>query len=76
MGNIVGKKDEKSKSHLIKSLEAHKGGVNSIEVSSDLSVLVSGSDDNTVRLWNIKNEPYDCIGMCKIKQKNAPFKIE
>lgn len=62
MGNIIGKKDSKANSYLLKSLEAHKGGINSIEISSDLSVLASGSDDNTVRLWNIKNEPYDCLG--------------
>lgn len=65
MGNIVGKKDAKSNSFLLKSLEGHKAGVNSIELNADLTILASGGDDNSIRLWNVKNEPYDCLGKKK-----------
>jgi WD40 repeat protein len=63
MGNIVAKKDSKQNNYLIKSLNEHKGGVNCMEVSNDLSVLATGSDDNSIRLWNIKSDTYESLGV-------------
>jgi WD40 repeat protein len=34
-----------------------------MEVSKDGSVLVTGSDDKTVRLWSAKSEAVECIGL-------------
>jgi tricorn protease-like protein len=39
---------------LIKTLEGHKGIVNTLDVSSDGRYLVSGSKDNSVRIWDIE----------------------
>ncbi|MFC2052836.1 WD40 repeat domain-containing protein [Chloroflexota bacterium] len=39
---------------LIKTLEGHKGIVNTLDVSSDGRYLVSGSNDNSVRIWDIE----------------------
>ncbi len=35
------------------SLSGHEGGVSSVAISSDYKLIVSGSKDKTVRLWNI-----------------------
>ena len=37
-------------------LEGHEDGVNCLAISSDDSVLVSGSEDNTARVWSIEDE--------------------
>ncbi len=37
----------------IKSLEGHSGAVNSIDMSADGKLLVSGSDDKTVIIWDL-----------------------
>jgi len=40
---------------MIYQLEGHEDGVNCLAVSSDDSVLVSGSEDNTARVWSIED---------------------
>ncbi len=37
---------------LLHTWDGHTEGVNSVAISSDGSLVVSGSSDNTVRLWN------------------------
>jgi WD40 repeat protein len=41
------------KAHEIKILEGHRGLVNAVAVSADRDLIVSGSEDCTVRLWGI-----------------------
>ena len=41
---------------MIYNLDGHEDGVNCLAVSSDDSVLVSGSEDNTARVWSIEDE--------------------
>ena len=41
---------------MIYRLDGHEDGVNCLAVSSDDSVLVSGSEDNTARVWSIEDE--------------------
>ena len=35
-------------------LTGHTGGVNSVSFSPDGNIIASGSNDNTVRLWNVR----------------------
>ena len=41
---------------MVYQLEGHEDGINCLAISSDESVLVSGSEDNTARVWSIENE--------------------
>ena len=38
----------------IGTLEGHTWGVNSVVFSSDGKTIASGSDDNTVRIWDVE----------------------
>jgi WD40 repeat protein len=43
----------RSKADLIMTLEGHSDGVISATITSDNSKIVSGSDDDTVKIWNL-----------------------
>jgi WD40 repeat protein len=60
MGNQAAKKE---KSYLLESHEEHTGSINCMQISDDLSVLVTGGDDKLVKLWDIKHEPVRCVGV-------------
>lgn len=54
---------------MLTTLEGHTDEVNSVAWSSSGSMLASGSDDNTLRLWDTKSgemlesieSPTDCL---------------
>jgi transcription initiation factor TFIID subunit 5 len=44
----------------LKTMTGHTGFIYSVSFNSDSTVLVSGSADGTVRVWDVnKNTPYD-----------------
>ena len=55
----------KNKTYLLQTLEEHEGGINCMAVSEDGSVLATGSEDRTARLWTTKTEYCECIGILK-----------
>jgi len=44
-----------SKRSLIKTLEGHTGGINCVDYSSKSKVILTGSDDRTARVWDMKS---------------------
>ena len=64
---LCGSKDgsEKGKSYLLQTLDDHEGGINCMAISDDGSVLATGSEDRTARLWTTKTELCECIGILK-----------
>lgn len=54
-----------SQSWLLQTLSDHEGGINCMCLSDDGSVLVTGSEDRTARLWTVKTEICECIGLLK-----------
>lgn len=68
MGNGATKK-EKQSPYLLQSCEDHESSINCMTLSDDASVLATGSDDATIRLWSTKTETVECIGEKKKKKK-------
>ncbi|BCL36579.1 hypothetical protein [Nostoc sp. MS1] len=50
------------------SLLGHKNTVNSVSVSPDGKMLVSGSDDKTVKLWNLENKPFEITDEARLDE--------
>ncbi|ELU09441.1 hypothetical protein CAPTEDRAFT_115707 [Capitella teleta] len=46
-------------------LDEHEGGINCMALSDDCSVLATGSEDRTARIWTTKTERCECIGVLK-----------
>jgi WD40 repeat protein len=46
---------------LIQTLDEHESAINCMALSSDGSVLATGSDDHTIRLWTTKTTPVECL---------------
>ena len=48
--------------------QGHTGAVNSVAYSSDGTQLASGSDDNTVRIWDVAS------GECRATLEVPPYR--
>lgn len=47
----------------------HKGSVNCMALSDDGSVLVTGSDDCTARIWSTTTDSVECLGVLEGHEK-------
>ena len=56
-------KAEVNKTYQLDVLREHKGGVNAMVLSEDETILATGSDDHTVRLWTTVTDVCECIGV-------------
>ena len=48
---------------LIQTLDDHESGINCMALSHDSTVLATGSDDHSVRLWSTKTSPVECLNV-------------
>ena len=46
-------------------LSQHNGSINCMTMSEDGSVLVTGSEDATARMWSTKSSETSCLGVLK-----------
>lgn len=60
-----GSKNGKNKTFLYETLEGHDNGINCMALSEDGSVLVTGAEDKTARLWSTKTYSTECIGILR-----------
>ena len=64
MGMCGSKKDSpKNKTYHYQTLNEHEGGINCMALSEDGSVLATGSEDKSARLWCTKTDRVECIGI-------------
>lgn len=61
MGN--GATKDKQSPYLLQSCEEHESSINCMALSEDGSVLATGGDDATVRMWSTKTDVVECIGL-------------
>ncbi|PRD26522.1 UNVERIFIED_CONTAM: WD repeat-containing protein 86 [Trichonephila clavipes] len=59
----AGPKKPKKQPYLLQDIKDHKGGINCMVLSDDGSLLVTGSDDKTARMWSTLSDPTECLGM-------------
>ena len=61
----AGSSSANKKGQLLETMGDHEESVNCMAVSEDGSMLVTGSEDATARLWSSKTEETECIGVLK-----------
>jgi WD40 repeat protein len=59
MGSAASKRQD----WLIQTLDDHESGINCMALSNDSTVLATGSDDHTIRLWSTKTTPVECLSV-------------
>jgi WD40 repeat protein len=57
----MGSAASKRKDCLIQTLDDHESGINCMALSHDSTVLATGSDDHTIRLWSTTTTPIECL---------------
>ncbi len=66
MGNCNSDGAAKGQNFLIEEIhDAHTAGINCTALSEDGSILATGSEDKTARLWSTKTPQCECIGILK-----------
>ena len=71
----------KNKNGVLKETMAdHEESINCMALSEDGSMLVTGSEDSTARMWSTKTEETECIGVLRyhksrISNLTNPFTI-
>ncbi|XP_074663237.1 uncharacterized protein LOC141915559 [Tubulanus polymorphus] len=62
---LCGSKDgvDSTLTYHLQTCHEHEAGVNCMAVSEDGSVIATGSEDRTARLWSSKTERCECIGI-------------
>ena len=72
-GNIfIFRLDKAKTATILRQFRGHEGGVLSIAVSRDRRYLATGSDDATVRVWNLTDLT---MGTCWVNRWGAGFEI-
>lgn len=66
-----------SQTNLVATLLGHSGAVNSIDVSTDEKFLISGSKDETIRIWNLERKELDkTLNVAKSSVKRVTFNAD
>lgn len=65
MGSGCSKKDGVKNNYSLCTLTGHTSGINCMSVSEDGSVLGTGSEDRSARLWSTKTQHCECIGILR-----------
>ena len=61
MGTAASKR--RNQNWLMQTLDNHQSAINCMVLSDDGSVLATGSDDNTIRLWSTKTTSVEYLSV-------------
>ena len=50
---------------LLETMADHEESINCMALSEDGSMLVTGSEDATARMWSTRTEETECLGVLK-----------
>ena len=53
------------KGALLETMADHEESINCMALSEDGSMLVTGSEDATARMWSTRTEETECLGVLK-----------
>jgi len=59
----MGSSASKRQDWLIQTLDDHESAINCMALSNDSTVLATGSDDHTIRLWSTTTTPIECLSV-------------
>lgn len=59
MGSAASKRQD----YLVQTIDEHESCINCMALSLDKTVLATGSDDNTIRLWSTKTDLIECLNI-------------
>ncbi|CAF3465644.1 unnamed protein product [Rotaria sp. Silwood1] len=64
MGSAASKgRTKRVRDWLLQTLDEHESAINCMTLSTDGSVLATGSDDHNIRLWSAKTIPVECLSV-------------
>lgn len=71
MGMVVSKtkKDPKRNEWELHVSDLHEGAINCMSTNTDGTILATGSDDNTARVWSTTSDVCECLGVFTGHQK-------
>lgn len=52
-------------SNLIETFADHEDAINCMAISEDQSLLATGSEDLTIRMWSTRTPKTECLGVLK-----------
>ena len=59
----------------LQTCTGHEAGINCMALADDESLLVTGSEDKTARLWTTKTKNCECIGVLRVSQRDKPARL-
>ena len=56
---------KQSDNAMVETLGDHSGSINCLAASEDGTILVTGSDDATARMWSVSEDATECLGVLR-----------
>lgn len=56
---------DKIENNVLEAFNDHDDAINCCALSEDHSILATGSEDKTIRIWSVKTPVTECLGIFK-----------
>ena len=61
----MGSNQSKDAERLLETIADHGDAINCMAMAEDSSLIATGSEDMTVRMWSTKTDDTECLGVCR-----------